>query len=183
MGEIGVVMDSISSLSLSKADMWDSLEAWGSTQTRRGQDSSHNENNTNSSFQKTLFIVNEVKKTKNKNSAYTSKITLVQTSIRHEIQALVHRNINRISRQTCTHTHTPTFRQACQKGAPLWNRTFSNCQEKHTPWASRAIPVLSNYFTFMTSKKVLLFLHYFGKYALWQKYPLVKWWFSALFNY
>lgn len=54
-----------------------------------------------------------------KTAAYTFKITQVQTSVRQEIQALTHRNINRISRQTCTHA----FRQACQKGAPLWNRT------------------------------------------------------------
>lgn len=83
-----------------------------------------------------------------KNSSYTFKITQVQTSIRQEIQALTHWNINRISRQTCTHT----FRQACQKGAPLWNRTSWNCQEKHS-LSQRAIPVLSNDFAFMTRKK------------------------------
>lgn len=37
---------------------------------------------------------------------HTFKITQVQTSIRQEIEALTHRNINRISRQTCTHTHS-----------------------------------------------------------------------------
>ncbi len=83
-----------------------------------------------------------------KNSTYTFKITKLQTSIRQETQALTHWNINRISRQTYTHT----FRQACQKGAPLWNRTSWNCQEKHSP-SQRAIPVLSNDFAFMTRKK------------------------------
>ncbi len=83
-----------------------------------------------------------------KNSTYTFKVTKLQTSIRQETQALTHWNINRISRQTYTHT----FRQACQKGAPLWNRTSWNCQEKHSP-SQRAIPVLSNDFAFMTRKK------------------------------
>lgn len=43
-----------------------------------------------------------------KNSATIFKITQAQTSIRQEIQAFTHRNINRISRPTCTHTHIQT---------------------------------------------------------------------------
>lgn len=103
-----------------------------------------NKNTNRLFFQQTLFIL------KADGKVHTHfKITQVTvTSIRQEIQALTHRNINRISRQTCTHT----FRQACQKGAPLWNRTSWNCQEKHSV-SQRAIPVLSNDFAFMTRKK------------------------------
>lgn len=99
-------------------------EAQGSTLARCGQDLSHNEHRRPNSFQLTLFIM----KAGDKHSAYiflSNQGTKNMSGIR---------NTDKENFEKLTNTYWGT----CQKGAPLWNRTFWNCQEKHTPSASKS---------------------------------------------
>lgn len=119
------------------ADMWDSSEAWGSTPAQRGQDWSHNEHNTNPLFIRLYLYWKHMRETLHTN--------LLNNSVTTDWL------INRISSQM--HKHIQKGKP--KRGAPLWNRTFWNCQEK-TLYEPASRSSLIKWFRFYDQEKVIL---------------------------
>lgn len=91
-------------------------------------------------------------KNNEQNPATLFQFTLLKEKTTKTVYTYIEKQTPTIT-QTFTHRNVHTHTDTKKKGAPLWNRTFWNCQGKHTPWASGTIPMLSKDFAFITRKK------------------------------